>query len=53
MPQLLLSDGTQAPLQLSRPAPHTQAPDWQLEPAPHILPQAPQFCGSVPSGCMH
>jgi hypothetical protein len=53
MPQLLASDGTHALLQLSWPEPHTQAPDWQVEPAPHFLPQAPQFCGSEPIRLMH
>ncbi len=53
MPQLLASEATQAPLQFSWPAPHTQVPDWHVEPAPQVLPQAPQFCGSVPIRLMH
>jgi hypothetical protein len=53
VPQLLTSEGTHAPLQLSWPLPHTHAPAWQVEPAPHFLPHAPQFCGSVPITLMH
>jgi hypothetical protein len=27
--------------------PHTQVPDWQIEAAPHFVPHAPQFVGSM------
>jgi hypothetical protein len=52
-PQLLVSWGTHALLQLRSPLPQTQAPLWQVEPLPHTLPQAPQFCESPPMTLMH
>jgi hypothetical protein len=53
VPQLLTSEGTQPLLHISWPAPHTQEPAWHVEPAPQTLPQAPQFCGSLPFVLMH
>jgi len=46
LPQWLLSDETQAPLQTSAPAWQAHAPFWQVWPAPQVLPHTPQFCGS-------
>ena len=45
-PQWRESGGTQIPPQASRPALHRQWPAWQVSPAPHALPHAPQFCWS-------
>ena len=36
-------------LQSRSPAPHLQAPAWQVRPLPQTLPQAPQFCVVVTS----
>jgi hypothetical protein len=38
------SGATQAPPHASKPALHWHWPAWQVCPAPHALPQAPQFC---------
>ena len=51
MPQLsvLVSSVTHAPLQTDWPVGQfaVQAPAWQVSPAAHALPHAPQFAGST------
>jgi hypothetical protein len=44
--QWLLSGVRQTPLHASSPAAHWQDPLWQVWPAAHTLPHAPQFWGS-------
>ena len=49
LPQWLLSDETQLPLQRKRPVLQTHLPAWQTCPEldAQTVPQAPQFCVSV------
>jgi hypothetical protein len=46
-PQWVASEETHWLLQFIRPAAHWHAPLAQVRPAPHALPHAPQFWGSV------
>jgi len=38
---------------MSNPLPHAQEPFEQVAPLPQALPQAPQFCESLPFTLMH